>query len=100
MTIDSLKAFGANTAEGLARCMNNEAFYLRMVGMVFPLKLLRWSDRSWRNASRLLPCDRLRFSFLISLSARVNVDPGLISYNITLCSDRNEQPIIKILPKY
>lgn len=34
MTIDSLKAFGANTAEGLARCMNNEAFYLRMVGMV------------------------------------------------------------------
>ena len=34
MTIDSLKAFGANTAEGLARCMNNEAFYMRMVGMV------------------------------------------------------------------
>lgn len=34
MTIDSLNAFGANTAEGLARCMNNEAFYLRMTGMV------------------------------------------------------------------
>ena len=34
MTIDSLNAFGANTAEGLTRCMNNEAFYLRMVGMV------------------------------------------------------------------
>ena len=33
MTIDSLKAFGANTAEGLARCMNNEAFYLRFVNM-------------------------------------------------------------------
>lgn len=33
ITIDALKALGANTDEGLARCMNNEAFYLRMVGM-------------------------------------------------------------------
>ena len=34
MTLDSLAAYGANTAEGLARCMNNESFYLRMVNMV------------------------------------------------------------------
>ena len=33
ITIDALKDAGANTDEGLARCMNNEAFYLRMVGM-------------------------------------------------------------------
>ena len=33
LTIDSLKAFGANTDEGLGRCFNNEAFYLRLVGM-------------------------------------------------------------------
>ena len=33
MTIEALASLGANTAEGLARCMNNEAFYLRMVGM-------------------------------------------------------------------
>ena len=33
MTLESLKAYGANTDEGLNRCMNNEAFYLRMVGM-------------------------------------------------------------------
>ncbi|MCR5626357.1 MAG: Hpt domain-containing protein [Lachnospiraceae bacterium] len=33
MTIDQLKEFGADTAEGLNRCMNNEAFYLKMVGM-------------------------------------------------------------------
>mgnify|MGYP002868910401 CR=1 FL=1 len=32
-TIDKLKEFGADTAEGLARCMNNEEFYLRMVDM-------------------------------------------------------------------
>ncbi len=33
MTIDELKALGADTADGLARCLNNEAFYIRMVGM-------------------------------------------------------------------
>ena len=33
MTIQTLQAYGANTAEGLARCMNNESFYLRLVGM-------------------------------------------------------------------
>ncbi|MBP5209790.1 MAG: Hpt domain-containing protein [Clostridia bacterium] len=30
MTIDDLRAFGANVEEGLTRCMNNEAFYLRL----------------------------------------------------------------------
>jgi len=33
ITIDALKALGADTEEGMHRCMNNEAFYLRMVGM-------------------------------------------------------------------
>ena len=33
LTVETLKELGANTDEGLARCMNNEAFYLRMVGM-------------------------------------------------------------------
>ena len=33
LTIDSLRRFGANTQEGLGRCMNNEAFYLRLVNM-------------------------------------------------------------------
>ena len=31
MTINDLAAFGANTQDGLQRCLNNEAFYLRMV---------------------------------------------------------------------
>jgi len=34
MTIDMLTAYGANTKEGLQRCMNNEGFYLRMVKML------------------------------------------------------------------
>ena len=33
LTLDQLKEFGADTEEGLARCMNNEAFYLKMVNM-------------------------------------------------------------------
>lgn len=31
MTFDQLKAFGCNVDEGLARCMNNETFYLMLV---------------------------------------------------------------------
>ena len=34
MTIDMLTAYGANTNEGLQRCMNNEGFYLRLVKMI------------------------------------------------------------------
>ena len=33
LSIDTLRQFGANTQEGLGRCMNNEAFYLRLVNM-------------------------------------------------------------------
>ncbi len=33
LTIDALKELGVNTDEGLGRCLNNEAFYLRLVGM-------------------------------------------------------------------
>ena len=33
LTIDKLKEFGANAEEGLARCMNNEALYFRLIGM-------------------------------------------------------------------
>jgi HPt (histidine-containing phosphotransfer) domain-containing protein len=33
LTIETLRQLGANTQEGLGRCMNNEAFYLRLVNM-------------------------------------------------------------------
>ena len=33
LTIDTLRAFGADVETGLRTCMNNEAFYLRLVGM-------------------------------------------------------------------
>ena len=31
LTIDALRAWGADTDSGLRRCMNNEAFYLKLV---------------------------------------------------------------------
>lgn len=31
LTVNALREFGANTEEGLGRCMNNEQFYLRLV---------------------------------------------------------------------
>ena len=34
LTMDKLEEYGANTAEGLARCLGNESFYFRMVGMI------------------------------------------------------------------
>jgi HPt (histidine-containing phosphotransfer) domain-containing protein len=33
LTIEALHEFGADTRDGLGRCMNNEAFYLRLVNM-------------------------------------------------------------------
>ena len=34
ITIEKLNAFGANTAEGLARCIGNEALYLKLVATI------------------------------------------------------------------
>lgn len=33
LTMEALRRFGANTGEGLSRCMNNEGFYLKLVNM-------------------------------------------------------------------
>lgn len=33
LTIENLREYGADVDEGLARCMGNEAFYLKMVAM-------------------------------------------------------------------
>ena len=33
LTIEKLRAYGANVDDGLGRCMKNESFYLRLVNM-------------------------------------------------------------------
>lgn len=40
LTVDKLREFGANTDEGIARCMNKEYFYLMLVGKVLDDKRL------------------------------------------------------------
>lgn len=34
LTVEKLKQFGADTEEGLSRCMNMEEFYLNLCGMI------------------------------------------------------------------
>ena len=33
LTLDALRAYGADVDEGMKRCFGNEAFYLRLIGM-------------------------------------------------------------------
>ena len=33
LTVEKLRDYGANVDEGMGRCLNNEAFYLKMVNM-------------------------------------------------------------------
>ena len=34
LTVDALREYGADVNDGLGRCMNNEAFYLKLVRMM------------------------------------------------------------------
>lgn len=34
MTVNDLTAYGADTEDGMKRCLNNEGFYIRMVKMI------------------------------------------------------------------
>lgn len=33
LTVEALRSWGADVDEGMRRCMNNEAFYIRLAGM-------------------------------------------------------------------
>ncbi len=55
LTMDALRRFGANTEEGLSRCLNDEGFYLKLVKMVLDdkgfEKLAASLERNdWRTA--------------------------------------------------
>ena len=36
LTVDALRNLGADVDDGIRRCVNNEAFYLKMVGKTLP----------------------------------------------------------------
>lgn len=52
ITIDNLQQFGADTREGLGRCMNNEAFYLRLVNMGLTDKNFAGLEEAVRQGDR------------------------------------------------
>ena len=56
MTLESLRAYGANTEEGLARCLNNEAFYLRMVNLAL-------ADKNFDELKRAMDAGETRAAF-------------------------------------
>ena len=56
LTIDKLRSYGADVDEGLSRCVNNEAFYLRLVGMAL-------ADGNFETLSSALAEGDLRRAF-------------------------------------
>ena len=56
LTIDNLKAAGANTEEGLARCLGKEDFYLRMARMAI-------EDDSYEKLAEAVRDGRLQEGF-------------------------------------
>ena len=56
LTVENLREFGANTEEGLGRCMNNETMYLRLVGMVV-------NDKNYDRLSAALKAGSLKEAF-------------------------------------
>ena len=58
LTVDALRRLGVNTDEGLARCLNNEAFYIRLVNMALDdagFEKLSSAGLSYSKPNRRLP---------------------------------------------
>lgn len=75
LTIEKLNAFGADTKTGLGRCMNNEAFYLRLVGMAL-------QDANFEALRAAIAADDLDAAFeashaLKGVLANLSLDPVL-----------------------
>lgn len=56
LTVEKLRAFGANVDEGLERCMGNESFYLRMVKLAL-------SDANFDKLARAAENDDAKAGF-------------------------------------
>ena len=49
LTIDVLKAYGADTEDGLKRCMGNEAFYFMLIGKAIDDKSFKTLEDALAN---------------------------------------------------
>lgn len=93
LTLDTLRAYGANVDEGLNRCMNMEDFYLKIVGMLLV-------DDSFENLKRAMEAGDTKAAFeaahaLKGASGNVSMTP--IYTPVCALSDmlkgRTDQPI-------
>lgn len=58
LTIGTLTIYGADTKEGLQRCMNNESFYLRLVKMYRETPIFKACMMRLRQVISPLPLKR------------------------------------------
>lgn len=56
LTIDALKQFGADTDDGLSRCMNNEAFYFKLISKVM-------EDKNFKTLEEAIAANNLDSAF-------------------------------------
>ena len=56
LTLDSLRAYGANVDEGMGRCFNNESFYLRLIKMGL-------SDGNFDKLAEAMAADDVKSAF-------------------------------------
>ena len=66
MTLDALREFGANTAERMERCLNDESFYLEMVAMTL-------SDGSFEKLQDAMDAGDARATFAAAHSLKGSV---------------------------
>ena len=66
MTLDALREFGANTAEGMERCLNDESFYLEMVAMAL-------GDASFEKLKSAMDAGDVRGAFAAAHSLKGSV---------------------------
>ncbi len=77
LTIENLKNFGADTDEALVRCMNNEGFYLTLVGKVLEDKRLEQLEQqlSEKNLNAAFESAHALKGMYTNLSLRPLADP-------------------------
>ena len=66
MTLNALRAYGANTDEGMKRCLNDEAFYLEMVSMAL-------ADRSFDQLRSAMEAGDVQAAFSAAHSLKGSV---------------------------
>ena len=100
ITVDSLKEWGANTEEGLKRCMNNEALYLKLMEMFF-------ANNSYNELKEAIANDDLDKAFqaahaLKGVLGNLSLTPLYdIDFEVTeLLRNRTKMDYSELLQKY